>query len=193
MTLTPLQNWSPSDPDVLGPAIDTATALASDYWWVAAIVVLAWYLRWYGYAKREDMSPAPFVGVYGLFREMLVASKKTAIVVGALVLAFVSLLGFVFDVSSMIVVGLPALDPVTWATVVTGALTAGNAFEWAISANPGNLLLVFAVTFGGLYGLQRVGEMSRSRNEARETEADADDSDDEGPMDFLYAYRPDDD
>lgn len=184
----PIQSaYSPTDPDVLGPFIDFVAALATDYWWVAAIAVLAWYLRWYGHAKREDIKPPAFAGAIATIRHMAAASKKGLALVGILAVGAISTLAFVFNLTSHLMVALPALDPITWAVTVASIVTAGNGLDWAVSSNPGNIMLAFLITGGGLFLLNRLQAMEERRDAADD---DGDEDDDDGPMDFLYAYRP---
>lgn len=113
---------------VVPELIDAGYALIARYWWVFVLIGLAWYLRWYGKAMRNDVDAAPLVGVGSMLEHAyyLARSAVPAIVLlGAVAIAGVA---WMFNIGTGLIVGLGVGDPTTYAVVIAGTLAMLDPF-----------------------------------------------------------------
>lgn len=156
-------------------AIDVASALGQNYWWVAVLAALAWYLRWYGYAMKNNMDGAAYWGLYGAAKNIAITLQNAGKYLILLAAGILLGLGFVFDISSTLLVGLGGLDPMVWAITALGGFFGLEAADVSF-VTATNAFLVFIGTFALvllLRWLKRFGSQ-KARRQARMEEMDDD-------------------
>lgn len=198
-------NWTllQSDPNWIDPLYRALEALVAKYWWVVALIVLAWYLRWYGYEvanNAEGRTAAIFSAAGATAKHMAYSLNKAARSIGLLVIALILWAAWIFGIIPSILPALGTFDPVAWATVI-GATVAGAAGIDAAWATPSNAILAFAGTLVALVVLPRVGSLILNALGFDTTQLDFDTSSSNGGSssgsggtpDSDYYESPDDD
>jgi hypothetical protein len=176
-----------TEPSVLNPFIELVWTITSEYWWVGAIVLLAWYLRWYGIAKENDVSSPIAGGTMAFVKHFFAISKRAVGVLVLLGFLALSSLAVAFDLGGTLMMGLGGFDPIVWATTAAGVVTFSNAFDAAF-ATPQGIVLTFIGTFAVLVAINTY----RRWSDEVDDDGDSDDSEkDRYSYDFLYAYRDD--
>lgn len=150
-----------AEPNVIGTAIRLVEQVATKYWWVAVLVFIAWFLRWYGMATDEPISSAEPRGPQRVFTAatmMLLDVVRTVRKIGwkaaGALLTVIATLGWIFQVGPMFIYGIPAVDPVVWATTAATAVAMAAGIDDPI-ATPQNVLITFIVVLAGAFVLRK--------------------------------------
>lgn len=148
--------------------IETAAAFGQKYWWVAVLIALAWYLRWYAYAYRRDMTGASYLGLVGAFKHAAIQIKNAGKALVLVAVGAVLGLAFIFDLIPTFLVVLGSLDPLGTAVTALMVFVGLEAFD-ASFVTLGNAFLVFLGTLAVLFLMHRLGDLSK-RQAAEERE-----------------------
>jgi hypothetical protein len=99
--------------------------LLVDYWWFAALVAIAFYLRMYGEAKSQDEADVPtfmsFILVYRKFKQYAVGGGRVALFLVTLVAGTVL---WVLELIPTAVTGVASGDPTFIAALVASVMAA---------------------------------------------------------------------
>jgi hypothetical protein len=189
-----------TEPSVLPELIGAGYALITRYWWVFVLIGLAWYLRWYGKAMRNDVDAAPLVGVGSALEHAAYTARSAVpaiIIIGSVIVAGIA---WMFNIGTGILVGLSIADPTTYAVVISGALAVLDPFG-VPHTTLRNVAIAFVGTFLVMVLLRRISgfmadyggdvvSAAGGGSDSSDASDSSSDSDDDGhPMDFLYKRR----
>lgn len=143
MLEAPLQFWS-ADVYEIGSSL---LSIAKRMWWVWAIILLAWFLRWYGMARRSGVENPGVRGFMLWLNDLFRSTRQVALVVLALGVGALGFLGFAFDILPHVLAGFTGGDPLTIALVSTLVAVGMTPVDELIFGShvmtPGAAVLVF--------------------------------------------------